>query len=111
MIVEAIKLGADDYITKGKTLEEVERQAEKLLLAVTARRARVGGDQRLLRVFLCHASQDKPAVRRIHARLKRDGFLPWLDEKQILAGQDWDLEIRRAVRDSDVLPTVWSVTW
>jgi hypothetical protein len=28
---------------------------------------------------------------------------PWLDEEQILPGQDWNQEIRRAVRNSDVV--------
>jgi hypothetical protein len=28
---------------------------------------------------------------------------PWLDEKKILPGDDWDLEIKRAVRTSDIV--------
>ena len=28
---------------------------------------------------------------------------PWLDEKKLLGGQDWDLEIRRALRRSDAV--------
>ncbi|MDU0291064.1 toll/interleukin-1 receptor domain-containing protein [Saccharothrix longispora] len=51
-------------------------------------------------VFLCHASQDKPAVRALHARLRSDGFDPWLDEEDLLPGQDWDRQIRYALRDS-----------
>ena len=99
-IVESVKAGADDWICKPADFYEMQR---KLLAAIAERRARVGGDQRLLRVFLCHASEDKPAVRNLHKRLKRDGFLPWLDEKQLGGGQDWEAEIRRAVRDSDVV--------
>ncbi len=56
-----------------------------------------------LRVFLCHTSDDKPAVRRLYRRLKDDGFDPWLDEENLLPGQDWDLEISRAVRRSDMI--------
>lgn len=56
-----------------------------------------------LRVFLCHASDDKPAVRRLYRRLKDDGFDPWLDEEDLLPGQDWDLEISKAVRHSDMI--------
>lgn len=51
-----------------------------------------------LKVFLCHSSADKPSVRKIYRRLKKDGFAPWLDEKDLLPGQDWDREIRQAVR-------------
>lgn len=56
-----------------------------------------------LQVFLCHSSRDKEAVRVLFDRLKRDGFAPWLDEENILPGQDWDNEIRRAVRLSHVV--------
>ena len=57
---------------------------------------------RRLRVFLCHASQDKPAVRELYKRLAAEKWIdPWLDEENLLPGQDFDLEIYRAARDSD----------
>jgi hypothetical protein len=52
---------------------------------------------------LCHASSDKPKVRRLFGRLRREGFDPWLDEKKLAPGQDWRLEIKKAVRNSDVV--------
>ncbi|OLE55402.1 MAG: hypothetical protein AUG51_02795 [Acidobacteria bacterium 13_1_20CM_3_53_8] len=58
---------------------------------------------RLLRIFLCHASCDKPIVRELYQLLKRDGFDPWLDEENLLPGQDWNYEIPIAVRNSDVV--------
>jgi len=61
------------------------------------------GRSRPLRVFLCHTSSDKPAVRRIYETPLSFGVDPWLDEKKIKGGQDWDLEIRKAVRASDVV--------
>jgi len=59
--------------------------------------------QRPLKVFLCHASQDKPAVRKLYARLKNNGFAPWLDEEELLPGSDWREEISKAVRLCDVV--------
>jgi hypothetical protein len=56
-----------------------------------------------LRVFLCHASQDKTNVREIHRRLREDGMQPWLDEEDLVPGQDWQLEIPKAVRSADVV--------
>jgi len=56
-----------------------------------------------LRVFLCHASNDKPRVRELYRRLKADGFDVWLDEERLLPGQDWQREIAKAVRISDVV--------
>jgi nucleotide-binding universal stress UspA family protein len=58
---------------------------------------------RQMRPFLCHSSGDKPAVRELYLRLRADGFDPWLDEQTILPGQDWDEEIRKAVREADVV--------
>ena len=59
---------------------------------------------RKLRVFLCHASQDKPAVRELYQRLGAEGWIdPWLDEEKLLPGQDWDLEIEKAVEAADVV--------
>ncbi|HET9587394.1 MAG TPA: toll/interleukin-1 receptor domain-containing protein [Anaerolineales bacterium] len=57
-----------------------------------------------LRVFLCHASQDKPVVRELYQRLLSEGWIdPWLDEEKLLPGQDWDLEIEKAVEASDAV--------
>ena len=57
---------------------------------------------RKLRVFLCHASQDKPIVRELYQRLLAEGWIdPWLDEEKLLPGQDWDAEIEKAVEDAD----------
>ena len=61
------------------------------------------GLARQLRVFLCHASGDKPAVRNLYRRLRVSGFDPWLDEEDLLPGQDWQLEIPKAVRSSDAV--------
>lgn len=60
--------------------------------------------KRKLRVFLCHASQDKPAVRDLYRRLKAEPWIdPWLDEERLLPGQDWNLEIEKAVESSDAV--------
>jgi hypothetical protein len=57
----------------------------------------------LLRIFLCHSSSDKEAVRDLYWRLRKDGFNPWLDEQSILPGQKWQQEIAKAVRASDIV--------
>jgi TIR domain len=50
--------------------------------------------------FPCHASEDKIAVRERYALLRNDGFRPWLDELDILPGQDCNHAIRTALKDS-----------
>jgi len=56
-----------------------------------------------LRIFLCHSSGDKPEVRNLYKRLSSDGFDPWLDEEDLLPGQEWKVEIPKAVKTSDVV--------
>lgn len=52
---------------------------------------------------MCHGSEDKAAIRELRYRLVALGTDPWLDEEKLLAGQDWKLEIARAVRASDIV--------
>src|SRR5215208_3299973 len=60
-------------------------------------------EQRPLKVFLCHAHSDVAAVRTLYSRLKREGVDVWLDKEKLLPGSDWELEIRKAVREADVV--------
>lgn len=56
-----------------------------------------------LKVFLCHAHADAAAVHALYVRLTKDGVDVWLDKEKLLPGQDWELEIKKAVRESDVI--------
>ena len=76
--------------------------------------------KRPLTVFLCRAHADSwwssrrrdstslwkttlsPPPYRDHARLTKDGVDAWLDKEKPLPRQDWELEIRKAVREADV---------
>ena len=59
--------------------------------------------EKKLLIFLSHASEDKAKVRALCQQLKDDGFDPWLDEERLLPGQNWDLEIEKALRANDVI--------
>lgn len=54
-------------------------------------------------VFLCYSSVDKQVVREIYRKLKAHGFSVWFDEEAIDAGQEWEYEIRKAVRRAVVI--------
>jgi formylglycine-generating enzyme required for sulfatase activity len=51
------------------------------------------------RIFLCHAEEDKPQVKELYRQLKEAGYHPWLDEYDLLPGQDWWQEIERIITD------------
>lgn len=59
---------------------------------------------RPLRVFLCHSSADKPAVRELYQKLRAEPWIqPWLDEEELFPGQDWNMEIEKAIEETDVI--------
>ncbi|MBV6395265.1 MAG: hypothetical protein HFACDABA_00840 [Anaerolineales bacterium] len=59
---------------------------------------------RPLRVFLCHSSADKPAVRELYQKLRAESWIvPWLDEEKLYPGMDWNLEIEKAIEATDVI--------
>jgi GTPase SAR1 family protein len=48
-------------------------------------------------VFLCHNSDDKPAIRRTAQRLREHGILPWLDEAELIPGRPWQEELESQI--------------
>lgn len=56
-----------------------------------------------LSIFLCHSSGDKQAVRDLYERLRADGFDPWLDDEDLLPGQDWHQIIPKIVSTADIV--------
>jgi cellulose biosynthesis protein BcsQ len=53
------------------------------------------------RVFLSYAKEDRETVVKLYDDLKGNGFHPWMDEFDLVPGEDWDRGIRHAIRDSD----------
>jgi hypothetical protein len=60
-------------------------------------------NQRLLKVFLNHISENKPVVRDLYKRLTSNGMDVWLDEERVLPGMDWRLETEKAIKQSDAI--------
>ena len=56
--------------------------------------------ENVLKVFLCHAIEDKAHVRDLNDQLKSHGVDAWLDEKKLLPGHDWKTEIDKALCES-----------
>jgi hypothetical protein len=48
-------------------------------------------------VFLCHNSEDKPAVREISQKLAERNIKPWLDEEQIRPGTSWQTSLGQQI--------------
>lgn len=58
---------------------------------------------RLLKIFLSYAFDDNAHVRQLYSQLVALGADPWLDAEKLLPGQDWKLEISKALDEADVI--------
>ena len=54
-------------------------------------------------VFLSHAKEDVEFVSELSERLLQDGIITWFDEKDLLPGDDWKLEIEKGIDRSDYI--------
>ncbi len=52
------------------------------------------------KVFISYALEDYDTAKRLYDDLKAADITPWMDQKDILAGKDWRLDISRAIKDS-----------
>jgi hypothetical protein len=96
----------EDYaetLTPAERVDSRSRYEETAKLVAATLDGVETNPRRRLKVFLCHSSGDKPAIRQLYTRLRDDGFSPWLDEENLLAGQDWKDGIAKAVRESHVV--------
>ena len=50
-------------------------------------------------VFLCHNSDDKPAIKLIGEQLKDFGILPWLDEWELRPGLPWQRALEEQIKN------------
>ena len=53
-----------------------------------------------VKVFICYAREDEDAAKRLFRDLKGEGLDPWLDMESLLPGQDWQVAIQQAIRES-----------
>jgi tetratricopeptide (TPR) repeat protein len=51
-------------------------------------------------IFISYAHEDFEAAKRLYLDLKHAGLNIWLDKESLLPGQDWQIEIRRNIRNS-----------
>ncbi len=63
------------------------------------------------KIFVSHVSEDKPTARIIANALRECGHDPWLDERSLDVGTEYDNEIFKRIDDSDYFLTLMSRTW
>jgi len=53
------------------------------------------------RVFLAYAKEDARRAERLYDTLETAGFMPWMDTRKLLPGQNWPRAIESAIENSD----------
>lgn len=56
-----------------------------------------------LKIFISYASGDRAEAQKLHAFLVKQGTNPWLDTENLLPGQDWKMEISKALDETDLI--------
>jgi CheY-like chemotaxis protein len=101
----ALLEGADDFISKTESANYLLMRIGRLLERVEIFR---GGNPHesiteALKVFISYAREDESSARRVRKFLRKNGVTAWLDVEDLIPGQEWETEIRRALRDSHLV--------
>lgn len=59
-------------------------------------------------VFLSYASQDRERVLPFYDHLKSSGLNVWMDKHSLIGGQNWDVEIKKALQRATIIVTFLS---
>lgn len=52
-------------------------------------------------VFLAYVEEDRDSVLRLYDALESSGFNPWMDQKKLMAGQNWPRALEGAIHTAD----------
>jgi len=52
------------------------------------------------RIFLSYAHADLARVKKLYLKLRKVGLEPWLDKEDITGGEEWNLAIQKAIKES-----------
>jgi TIR domain len=90
-----------EYRILNNEMEELNTKRAELEKKLQAARVKI--DESIPFIFISYAREDEDSARRIYNKLKREGLRVWMDKKDLLPGQNWDLEIRKAMHRSDFI--------
>ncbi|MBT3877543.1 MAG: toll/interleukin-1 receptor domain-containing protein [Candidatus Scalindua sp.] len=62
-------------------------------------------------IFLSYSRMDIETARNLYKKLKTAGHSVWFDKESLLPGQDWEIEIRRAIVEAKAILICLSSSW
>jgi hypothetical protein len=60
-------------------------------------------------IFISYAREDVQVAKKLYDNLKKDGFNPWLDQEDLLPGQDWVREIKSTIDKCSIFMPLVSI--
>jgi hypothetical protein len=57
-------------------------------------------NRKAISIFLNYASEDLKEVAAIYQKLKAEGHSPWMDDQDIIGGENWRRAIKRVIKDA-----------
>jgi TIR domain len=49
-------------------------------------------------IFISYASEDRPKCEQLYRDLRAEGYDVWIDSQDLIAGSNWSIEIKKAIR-------------
>ena len=62
----------------------------------------------MIKIFISYAKEDLSKVKPIYNMLKKEGYKVWIDFVELIPGQEFDLEIQKAIETSDIFLAILS---
>lgn len=56
----------------------------------------------MAKIFISYAREDEETAEKIYASLVNEGHSVWMDRKKLVPGQEWKMEIEKAIQASDI---------
>jgi hypothetical protein len=85
-------------LNRARTLKVVDGDADKRsVVDVQAK------EPPTMLIFISYAREDVQYAKELYQRLERHGFTPWMDKVNLLAGQQWQPAIEKAMKSADLL--------
>jgi hypothetical protein len=96
--LRSVGLKEDNYVLKtADTSELLFKVAGLLKIDKKLVAQKYESPNKEVRIFLSYAKKDFIKAHGIYTRLMQEKFNPWIDSENLLPGQDWELEIEKAI--------------
>ena len=91
-------------------VENVRAFIENPVVLKTSSKVALKSISGLVQIFIAYASKDREQVEQLYQKLQEMGYKPWMDSKDILPGQEWNLSIQEAIQNADFFVVCLSQT-